>query len=342
MSVVSASGVTVDYGHGSVLDSVDLDVPSGSTVAVLGPSGSGKSTLLGAIAGLVPVDQGEIRVSSTVVAGPGVWVNPEARGVAMVFQDFSLWPHLSVRDTVAYPIRMAGSDRSRARLEAMRYLEVFGIAHLADRFPDALSGGQQQRVGLARALARQVDVMLFDEPTAHLDAPLRVALADEIRAVLSARGAAAVLATHDAAEALATADRLVLLREGRVVQEGAPAEVYERPVDEWAARMTGAASVISGVTDAGEGPARITVDGVDEAVIAGGVRGGSRAIVRPEWATIGGQLPGRVRAVAYRGGYSDHHLETAVGEVMIRLLGPPMARAGEPVGWRLDRVWMVD
>jgi ABC-type Fe3+/spermidine/putrescine transport system ATPase subunit len=341
MTAVRMNAVSVDYGDGRVLDSVDLDVDHGSTVAVLGPSGSGKSSLLGAIAGLVPVVEGEIYLSGTRVTGSGASVGPEDRGVAMVFQDFSLWPHLSVLDTVAYPIRMSGVDRAGARSSARRFLELFGIAGLADRFPDALSGGQQQRVGLARALARNAGVMLFDEPTAHLDVPLRSALAEEIRAILSERGAAAVLATHDAAEALATSDRIVLLREGRVVQAGSPVEVYERPVDEWAARLTGMASLITGVVSAGDGVARVKVDGAEESVIADGVMGGSRAVVRPEWVTIGGPLPGRVSAVSYRGGFSDHHLETSVGDVTVRTLGPPMVRAGDRVGWRLDRVWLI-
>ena len=161
-----------------------------------------------------------------------------------MFQSYALWPHLTALDTVAFPLRMAGSGDGDARRRAGEILEALGIGDLGGRRPAAMSGGQQQRVGLARALARDATLFLLDEPTAHLDAATRAAAEALIAAQRALRGAAAVYATHDAAEALGVADRVALLRDGRIVQVGTPKEVYEQPVDEWAAVLTGPVSVI--------------------------------------------------------------------------------------------------
>jgi len=236
---LALKGVGVRYGEAVILDGIDLVAEPGEVVAVLGPSGSGKTTLLFAVAGFVPIDAGSISIGGTDVATPERGMPPERRDVAVVFQSYALWPHLSAADTVAFPLQAAGTPGDAARREAARLLEAVGIGELAGRRPAELSGGQQQRVGLARALARRAGVYLFDEPTAHLDAPTRAAVQAEIAARRAELGSAAIYATHDAAEALGIADRVALLRGGRLVQQGTPDEVYERPADRWAAGITG-------------------------------------------------------------------------------------------------------
>jgi ABC-type Fe3+/spermidine/putrescine transport system ATPase subunit len=339
--VLEIRGLTVAYGDNTVLDGVDLTVGAGTATAVLGPSGSGKSTLLGVVAGFVPAVAGEIHVGGERVVGPGHSVPPEQRKIAMVFQDFALWPHLSVMETVAYPMRVSGVPRAKRDARASELLEMFGIEELADRYPDQLSGGQQQRVGLARAMARGAEVMLLDEPTAHLDSPLRTTLQGEIRELRHMKDMASVVATHDAAEALAVSDQVALLRNGRVVQSGSPREVYESPVDLWAARLTGPAALLGGefVCRDGEVHARL---GSSTLTAAGdGLDRGSLALVRPDWMRFGGPLQGVVLSVHFRGTHTDHVVSSEAGQVEIRTLGAPQASEGDRVTWSIQRIRVV-
>ncbi len=290
-------------------------------VVLLGPSGSGKTTILAAIAGFVPLRAGELRIAGRTVATPARHEPPERRDVAVVFQGSALWPHLSALDTVAFPIRRRGRTTGDARREARAILERFGIGHLADRRPAEMSGGEQQRVGLARAVARGAPLHLFDEPTAHLDGPLRDRLLDEIATARRDAGAAGIYATHDTAEALAIADRVALLRHGRLVQVGTPLEVYEAPVDAWAARLTGPASELEAVVVGAAGElAELEVGGVRvRAALDGGIGSGppggaAGLLVRPDWASLEGPLAGRVSGVRFRGSHSDVDLATPAGD----------------------------
>lgn len=342
---LSCRALAVAYDGVPVVHGVDVEADAGETVAMLGPSGSGKTTLLYAVAGFVPVARGEIRLGGTLVAGADREAPPEDRDVGVVFQHYALWPHLAAEATVAYPLLRRGLGRAEARERARELLDLVGIPDLADRLPAQLSGGQQQRVGLARALARGASLYLLDEPTAHLDAPLRAALQAEIARARSETGAAALYATHDAQEALAIADRVVLLRDGQVAQEGTPEEVYCRPADRWAAELTGLASVLHvDVVATDSRGARLSV-GTDVTTVAsadGPVGLGTAAVlVRPEWARLGGPLPGRVERTAYRGPHTDHHVATPAGEVVVRVAGPPQVRVGDRVGWSLERVWIL-
>ena len=219
---VSATGVVVDYGVTRAVRGVDLLVQPGETLVLLGPSGSGKTTLLYALAGFLGLTEGRIELAGQLVASGDRTVPPEKRPVAMVFQHYGLWPHLDALETVAYPMRRAGVATAEARRRAAELLEQLRIGDLAGRRPAQLSGGEQQRVGLARALARRPAVYLLDEPTAHLDGALKGELQSEMVTRLHADGAAAVHATHDVEEALAVADRVALLRDGRIVQVGEP------------------------------------------------------------------------------------------------------------------------
>ena len=306
----------VVYGSTPALRGVGLAVGRGEVLAVLGPSGSGKSTLLHAVAGFLEPRAGSIRLGGTTVAGSVRPVPPERRDVAVVFQHYALWPHLTAVDTVAYPVRRRGVGRGAARAEALTILERLHVAHLADRRPAELSGGEQQRVGLARALARRPSVYLFDEPTAHLDTHVRGLFLEELVVRQRDSGAAAVYATHDAEEALGLADRVALLREGRLLQLGTPQQVYEEPVDLFAALLTGPASVLD-------------------------APGGGTLLVRPGWARLGGGLEAKVHTVRFRGPHSEYLADSPLGEVQIREAGPPRHAPGDRIGWTLERSWSL-
>lgn len=343
-SAVECAGLTVDYGRVRALDAVGLTVEAGEAVAVLGPSGSGKTTLLHAVAGFLTPTAGTVRIAGETVADARRVVPPERRRVGVVFQHYALWPHLSALETVAYPLRRSGIGAREARRRARDLLARMGVADLADRIPAQMSGGQQQRVGVARALARDAAVFLFDEPTAHLDTALRGRLQEEMSERRAATGAAALYSTHDAGEALAIADRVVLVREGRIVQAGSPRQVYEEPADRWAALLTGPASVLA--LPAGPvrddqvrlaiGDARVDVSGGGAAV-----DGEVDVLIRPDWATLRGVLPGTVRHVWYRGPHTDYRLEVPGGMLDVREPGPPAAAPGEAVGWTLHRAWLL-
>ncbi len=346
---VTFQGVSLGYGPRDVLARVDLTVPAGEVVAVLGPSGSGKTTLLDAVAGFVAPTAGEIWLSGRLVSTARRCVPPERRRVGMVFQNYALWPHLRVVDIVAYPIRRHGVATAPARRRAMELLARVDIAGLAERRPAELSGGQQQRVGLARALAADPEVFLFDEPTAHLDAHLRGVVLAEVARQRAGTGAAALYATHDSAEALAIAGRVAVLHSGRVVQTGTPAEVYARPVDLIAARLTGPVSVITArVIAAGPGTVAIEIGGVPTTVSCAASGPPPDApisivtvLVRPDWASLGGDLPGRVVAVRFGGPHTDYQVDTPAGGILIRENGPPRHTAGAAVTWTLRQAWLA-
>ncbi len=323
-AVLDATGVAIDYDDTPAVGGVDLRVARGETVALLGPSGSGKTTLLYGIAGFLSLSDGQIFLDGALVSSVTVAVPPERRPVAMVFQHYGLWPHMNALDTVAYPLRRSGVDGASARTRAAELLEQMRIGHLSKRKPAQLSGGEQQRVGLARALARRPSLYLLDEPTAHLDTGLKADLQAELADRMHADGAAAIHATHDVEEALAVADRVVLLRAGEVVQVDPPRDVYARPADEWAARLTGPASFIDGTVD------------------AQGADGHGRYLVRPDWVRFEGSLPASVLDVRYRGTYTDYRLGTALGALLLREPGPAQFAVGDATSCAIERVWRMD
>jgi iron(III) transport system ATP-binding protein len=238
-------GVSKSFGATHAVREVTLDIERGELMAVLGPSGCGKTTLLRLIAGFEVPDGGCVNVGDDVVAGPGRLVPPERRRVGMVFQDYALFPHLSVEANVAFGL----SRRPREQREALTRatLELVGLQHKARRHPAELSGGELQRVALARALAPEPELVLLDEPFSSLDATLRADLRREVELILRDAEATALLVTHDQEEALSLADRLAVMREGRIVQVGPPEEVYGRPASRWAAQFVGEVNVLAGV-----------------------------------------------------------------------------------------------
>jgi iron(III) transport system ATP-binding protein len=272
-SMIRLDGVTKRFGATTAVDEASLCVERGEVVALLGPSGCGKTTLLRLIAGFEHPDGGTVEVAERIVAGAGSWIPPERRRVGMVFQDYALFPHLTVAENIGF-----GLPR---RARAARVAELLGIVNLdglGRRYPHELSGGQQQRVALARALAPSPELVLLDEPWSNVDPFLRETLRAEVSEIIRPLGVTVLLVTHDREEAFSLADRIALMRNGAVVQEGTSEEIYFAPVSRWAAEFVGAANVLSG---------RV-VDGVVETTVGAFPANGASALsaaqvlVRPE------------------------------------------------------------
>ena len=238
---ICTHGVTKRYGAvAAVLDS-DLCIERGEFVALLGPSGCGKTTLLRLVAGFERPDAGEIAVEGRPVVGRGTWVPAHARGIGMVFQEYALFPHLTVGQNVGFGVR-----RGDRRTRVPELLRLVGLAGYEERFPHELSGGQQQRVALARALAPKPSVVLLDEPWSNIDPLLRAAMRAELAEILRGIDVTVLFVTHDREEAFSLADRIALMRDGTVVQTGSPEELYLAPADRWAAEFVGAANFVPG------------------------------------------------------------------------------------------------
>jgi ABC-type Fe3+/spermidine/putrescine transport system ATPase subunit len=223
------------------LSDVSLEVEPGSFLVLLGPSGSGKTTLLRCLAGIERITSGRIAIGSRTVADGRAHVPPDRRDLSMVFQDYALWPHLVVRDNVAFALRRRHLGRAESGTRADAMLERVGLAALAHRYPNELSGGEQQRVALARALVAETGLILCDEPLSNLDADLRERMRVEISALVRESAATTVYITHDQAEAFALADKVGVLERGKLVQTGTPEEIYTRPATPFVARFTGLA-----------------------------------------------------------------------------------------------------
>lgn len=258
-TAISISSMSKNFGEKQALDDVSLDIEPGTFLVLLGPSGSGKTTLLRCLAGIERPTSGTVSMDGVTVVGPKTFVPPERRGLAMVFQDYALWPHLSVRKNVAYPLANSPLTKGERSKRCDDLLDRVGIAHLTDRYPNQLSGGEQQRVALARALAAQVGLILFDEPLSNLDADRREQLRIEIATLTRESGATAIYITHDQSEAFALADKIGVLNQGRLVQLDTPEMIYRHPKTAFVARFTGVAGEFSVRVVREAGPARVEV-----------------------------------------------------------------------------------
>jgi iron(III) transport system ATP-binding protein len=312
MSDVSLRGVSKSFGALQAVREVSLEIERGELMAVLGPSGCGKTTLLRTIAGFERPDAGSVVVGDEVVAGSGRFVPPERRRIGMVFQDYALFPHLTVRANVAFGL--AARRRDERDPVTLRTLELVGLQHKADRYPHELSGGERQRVALARAMAPGPALVLLDEPFSSLDASLRAGLRREVELILRDAEATALLVTHDQEEALSLADRLAVMREGRIVQVGAPEEVYVRPASRWAAQFVGEVNVLSGVA---HGSGVETELGVFD--LRAPASGSVHVAVRPEQLELRADHDGNAEVVAreFRGHDVLYRLRHEAGRVVL-------------------------
>jgi iron(III) transport system ATP-binding protein len=239
---VRVRDVTKRFGSTVALDGFSVDAWPGGVLSLLGPSGCGKTTALRVIAGFERPDSGTVVLKGGSVTDGGQFVPPERRRIGMVFQDYALFPHMTVAANVGYGL----SRRPDRRRRVAEVLDLVGLPEVDKRYPHELSGGQQQRVALARALAPEPDVILLDEPFSNLDASLRDRVRRDVREILAAAGATAVFVTHDQEEALAMSDEVAVMRHGRVVQAAPPDVLYRRPADPWVARFLGDADLLDG------------------------------------------------------------------------------------------------
>ncbi|MGV0794589.1 sulfate/molybdate ABC transporter ATP-binding protein [Mycolicibacterium sp. XJ1819] len=241
-NAITVRGANKRYGDFAALDNVDFDVPFGSLTALLGPSGSGKSTLLRAIAGLDQPDTGTVTINGRDVTA----IPPQRRGIGFVFQHYAAFKHLSVRDNVAFGLKIRRRPKSEVQEKVDNLLDVVGLAGFQNRYPNQLSGGQRQRMALARALAVDPQVLLLDEPFGALDAKVREDLRAWLRRLHAEVNVTTVLVTHDQAEALDVADRIAVLNKGRIEQVGTPTEVYDQPANAFVMSFLGAVSSLNG------------------------------------------------------------------------------------------------
>ena len=340
LAAIEVEGLRAGYGDTVILHGVDLTVAPGEFIAILGSSGCGKTTLLRSIAGFQPVKGGEIRLNGANVAG----LPPEKRGIAMVFQSYALWPHMSVLGNIGYGLRLRGMKRDEIRVRVEGILDLLGLQGLLDRKVTDLSGGQRQRVALGRALAVEPKLLLLDEPLSNLDAKVRLSLRYEIKALQKKLGFAAIHVTHDREEAMTMADRIVIMDKGRIAQVGAPEEVYDRPVSPFVASFMGAENRLElDVIREGTGSA-IHTQGVAQAVRWEGdiPAGPVVAYFRDDVARLGAPdaapegeivLPGTIIARAYPGGHYRYAVD--IGGRHLAVTDDGLHEPGTRVGLRL-------
>lgn len=329
---VSVRDVRVELSDAPVLRGVSLDVRAGSQLAILGPSGCGKTTLLRAISGLQSIDHGEIWLGENRVAGDGHRVAPEERSVGLVFQDWALFPHLTVAANIAYGLPKGIRSRRfrrnpKARERVLDLLEMVGVTDLALRLPGSLSGGQQQRVALARALAPRPTVLLLDEPFSSLDTHLRADVRSEVQTLLRDLSITAIFVTHDQDEAFVLGDEVAVMRDGVVVQQAPPAELYTRPADPWLAEFVGEAELLDG--DA-IGDRATTALGV--VALAEPATGPVRVLLRPEEIVITPGAGAVVTEVEYYGHDALSSVALSDGTIVrSRVTGASLFQPGDTV-----------
>ncbi|HSR72712.1 MAG TPA: ABC transporter ATP-binding protein [Kiloniellales bacterium] len=329
MAAVELEGIVKRYGEALALAGVDLEARDKALTVIVGPSGCGKSTALKLIAGLEDPDAGTIRIGGRVVNR----LAPAKRDVAMVFQAYALYPHMSVFDNMAFPLRMARQDKATIAARVREVAELLHLEDLLGRKPAALSGGQQQRVAMGRAMVRDPAVTLFDEPLSNLDAQLRIEMREELVRLQRRLEATMIFVTHDQIEAMTLADTIVVLNAGRVEQSGPPRELYEHPANRFVAGFIGAPSMNFLEAEVAEAPGdalRLALSGgatLELPTGFAGLRAGDAVAlgIRPEHLRLeaeapGPRLPARVGRSEHLGAQTLVHLETAAGPLR-RLCG---------------------
>ncbi|WP_149588294.1 ABC transporter ATP-binding protein [Tabrizicola flagellatus] len=310
MAEVTIRALEKSYGGLKVIHGLDLDIPDGAFVVLVGPSGCGKSTLLRMIAGLEEISAGDIRIGARRVNN----LPPSERDIAMVFQNYALYPHKTVAANMGFALKMRGMDRGAIRAKVEQAAAILGLTPYLDRYPRALSGGQRQRVAMGRAIVRDPQVFLFDEPLSNLDAKLRVQMRAEIKELHQRLKTTTVYVTHDQIEAMTMADRIVVMQGGRIEQVGAPLDLYDRPANTFVAAFIGSPSM--NLLEGRIGGGMVEVAGARLPLPAGAQAGEGREVIygiRPEHLALAGEgLSGTVAVVEPTG--SETH-------VVVRLEG---------------------
>src|SRR3954462_3222125 len=313
-------GLRKQFASGQpAVDGVSFTVPASEIVVLLGPSGCGKTTTLRCVAGLEHPTSGSISIAGKVVTASGISLPPRLRNIGMVFQSYAVWPHMTVRQNVVYPLKQRGIAKAQAKKQVDEVLELVALSDFAERPVVSLSGGQMQRVALARSMVYRPQLLLLDEPLSNLDAKLRLRLRDALRRILKQTGMTALYVTHDQAEAVVLGDRIGVMRDGRLLQMGTPDEIYNRPAHLFVANFTGASNELAGTLVASNGKFG-TVDfgdgrrGEVALLHALDVNDKVRIALRPENIAIGGQgggniFPARVMDRRYQGTQTAYDID---------------------------------
>ncbi|MGL4495975.1 MAG: ABC transporter ATP-binding protein [Beijerinckiaceae bacterium] len=337
---VGVRALEVSYARTAVLKGIDLEIDAGRFVALIGSSGCGKTTLLRSISGFVQPSAGSILLNNADITV----LPPEKRGMAMVFQSYALWPHMTVAQNIGYGLALRGMNRADADRKIASVLDLLRLSGYGDRKVTALSGGQRQRVALGRALAVDPPVLLLDEPLSNLDAKIRLAMRHELKALHQRLGMTAIHVTHDQEEAMVMADEIVILDAGRIVQKGAPEEIYRHPNSPFVASFLGADNVIEGdIRSDGNGLVLALPDGSQFALPGQAAREGAHVIqFRTDAVRLGDArgvegltLPGRIAQVSYPGGRWRFAVETPAGHFLVD--GNQRASPGDTVQLTIPR-----
>ncbi|WP_326893939.1 ATP-binding cassette domain-containing protein (plasmid) [Rhizobium beringeri] len=338
-SAVSVKDLMIAYGDHTVIEKMSIDIAPREFLVLLGPSGCGKSTLLNAIAGLQDITAGEVWISGKNVS----WEEPKDRGIGMVFQSYALYPRMSVRKNLSFGLRVAGLPKAEIEARVARTAALLQLDKLLDRRPAELSGGQRQRVAIGRALVREVDVFLFDEPLSNLDAKLRNELRVEIKKLHQRLGNTMIYVTHDQVEALTLADRIAIMRDGVIQQLASPAEIYRRPANLFVAGFIGAPAMnfIEGRIERGDGAAPVflgnglSIDLSSYSFRAVAAEGPATLGFRPEHLVLDGAtsglptIPGRVSVVEPMGSDAVVWFDWADQSLSLRLMGDVTLEPGD-------------
>jgi len=330
------TGISKSLGGRVVLSNLDLAIKAGEVVSLLGPSGSGKTTLLRSIAGLVDPDRGMIMLGDRVVWSERSVLPAEKRRIGMVFQDYALWPHMTVAGNLSFGLRAQRLPEQEIAVRVGHALDVTRLAAFRDRYPSELSGGQQQRVAIARCLAARPALMLFDEPLSNLDAALREDMRIEMMELVRREAATVIYVTHDQAEAMAVSDRIAVMRDGRIAQFDTPRAIYERPVDSFVAGFIGGFSVVPGTVR--DGLFSVLGAATDSLRTPGAKPGDGMLVVRPEDARPaeahpGNRLQGKVLSSAFQG--RCWRLAVELGPQRVRLDWPEAPPVGSSLAFSL-------
>jgi len=337
MASVEIAGVRKYYGATEVLRGVDVSVADGEFVVLVGPSGCGKSTLLRMVAGLEGISDGEISIGGTVVND----LPPKARDTAMVFQNYALYPHMTVRDNMGFSLKLARASNAEIDKAVRPAAEILGLTPLLDRRPKELSGGQRQRVAMGRAMVRKPRVFLFDEPLSNLDAKLRVAMRAEIKQLHQQLGTTILYVTHDQVEAMTMADKIVVMRDGQVEQIGAPLDLYDRPANMFVAGFIGspAMNLVPGTVRRARGIVE-TANGLALPLADAGTLADGQPVVygiRPEHVALGSEgLPARVEMIEPTGSETQIQLRFAGQSLVVMRRERLDARIGDTVSLQPD------
>ena len=317
---VRFQGVSKAFGSVVAVSEISFTIEVGTLVTLLGPSGCGKTTTLRLIAGLEMATSGAIFIGGEDVTR----LSATDRDVSMVFQSYALFPHMTVIDNVAYGLVVSGMAKAQAHDQGAEVLKLVGLAGFGARLPSELSGGQQQRVAVARALVLEPKVLLFDEPLSNLDAKLRRHMREEIRDLQQTLGLTSVYVTHDQEEALAVSDRIIVMRNAAIAQEGNPRELYEQPADAFVADFIGDSNLVKGEIVSVDGDrARVRLGGIEKSLASHGLEAGASDVaIRPESIHLeagaaDGGIEGDVLKATYLGNHVEYTVETEIGELFV-------------------------